>query len=342
MNQKSKNKEKIIFSIILSGLIIFCFYPFKKIQAGTWGEALAAANWELAMQQAWKKFDQAMTASLKQQAVKLLTDRIEVLLTGNSRKSLIITDYEDYVFGTAKKQGLLFTNHFFRSATSGVSASTRKYLKATENAIKKDTEMAIDSVMPDIDKRIQGGADNLFDVKKGGGDPTAAVVKSMNNPYGAWMEATDLRIKEMMKVIDGQKAKYSAGRGFDSGTNAPKSNSYTDSQGRQYTGSADDEYNYKKGSGSELINLPGSIVADMTAKINLLPFEMVAAAENIPAVVATLAAQTLSKVIEKGIADVTQPIDETLAGVNRYVSGGINEVRRDIYQGIKFSGSSGN
>jgi hypothetical protein len=306
--KKNKMKNIGIFFILLASLV-FC--PDKKAKAGTWGEAIGAEVMHEAWVTARETFKESMVASLKIQANKLISDRVRALLTGSRNGGTIITNYEDFIFRSTERTVQVYTTNLFRSVTQVASSNTRHSIKTAEVALQNELQGGIDSIGATIDDYVSGGSENIFNETKGGGNAAllALVSNPYNNPYGAYTHAQMAINKKMSELSRAKEAEAVAGRGFAS--------------------KVDKETN--------LIDLPGSIVSDLVSTAESLPMLMTAYASTIPEVAGSLAAQIVSQTIEMGIAKVTRPIDNELSDINQTVRGGVREVQRDIYKGIKFT-----
>lgn len=306
-------KTKKITSLIFTLLLVFSLFGFSssKARAGYWGESMQAAAFRNLWKTMYDKFRETMRGALKRQASNLIIDRVESLLSGRSSRSLMITNYEDYIFGNARRQAVIFSNDFFRSITRNVSSSTNSVQRSVEKTIESEISTSIEDLGPDLDNYVQGGADNLFDPRMGGGTSAlmATITNPFNNAYGSYQRASTIIAARMDESQRSAEARAIAGQGFDS----------------------------KIDSSSGLINLPGSITKEMVATAETLPMIMTANATSIPEVIGNMAAQVVSRAIESGIAKVTQPVDNKLSEVNRSVRGGAKSVQTKIYKGLKFS-----
>jgi hypothetical protein len=260
------------------------------------------------MHEAWleakEAFKGAMLASLKQQANNLIRDRIRVLLTGRGGNgSLVITDYDDFIYGQAQRDSYLYTRDFFRVLGDGVGDATGAMYDNIEEAL-----LAPESELSTIDHYVQGGLENVFNSDKGGGRQAviAMVSNDYNNPFGTYLRASQYQQNQKERIEKQKEVEIIAGQGFAS----------------------------KKSEENNLINLPGSLIASLTAKAESGYMDMINNATSLPEIVGTMAAGMLSKTIETGIIKVTSPIDQQLKSIHDNADGGIREVQRDIYGGF--------
>ena len=277
-------------------------FSFQKTTKAYWGDAIPAMIMHEVWLEAKEAFKGAMLASLKQQANNLIRDRIRVLLTGKGGAG-VITDYDDFIYGQARREAYLYTKDFFRVLGDGVGDTTGAMINDVEDAL-----LSPESELSTIDHYVQGGLDNVFNSNKGGGKQAVVTMVSndYNNPFGIYLRASQFKKNQEERVRKKQELEAEIGQGFLSGR--------------------DEENN--------LINLPGSLVASLTAKAESTYMDMINNATTLPEIVGTMAAGVLSKTIESGIVKVTSPIDQKLKNIHDEVDGGIRDLQRDIYGGF--------
>lgn len=302
---KNKIKIKSLSLILISCFCFFGALGFKKpVQAGYWGEAMAAELLSQAWAEAREAFKAAMLNSLKQQANNLIRDRVRVLLTGRGGSgSLVITDYDDFIYGAANREARAYTRDFFRVLGDGVGDATGVMYDEVEDAL-----LSPGSELSTIDQYVQGGLDNLFDPNKGGGSQAVVAMASndANNPFGVHIRAQQILKNQEARAQKRAEVEAVAGEGFVS----------------------------QKDSENNLINLPGSVLAGLTIKAESMYMDMISQAQTLPEIVGTMAAGMLSKTIEAGIVKVTSPIDNQLKNMHDTADGGVRDLQRDIYGGF--------
>lgn len=296
--------ENKILSLLLIG--VFCFSGFfgfqKKAKAGYWGEAMGAEIMHEAWVTAKESFLNAMVSSLKKKANNLIRDRIRVLLTGKEQP-LVITDYDDFIYGQAREEAVLYTRDFFKILGDGVGDTTGAMYDNIEEAL-----LSPESEVSTIDQYVQGGLDNLFEESMGGGSQAvvATATNDINNPFGVYLRGKKIMENEEQRAQKKAEIEAIAGDGFVSG----------------------------RDSENNLINLPGSVLSSITAKAETTYMDMINQARSIPEIVGTVAAGMLSKTIENGVVKVTAPIDRQLKSIHDSAEGGVNSIQRDIYGGF--------
>jgi len=300
---RNKIKNKSISLILIITFSFFGLVGFKKpVQAGAWGEAMASELVHEAWIMAKEAFLSAMLTNLKTQANNLLRDRIRVLLTGQGN-SLVITDYDDFIYGEAQKKADLYTKDFFRVLGDGVSDATAAMYDDVEDAL-----LSPESEASTIDQYVEGGLDNIFDENSGGGNQAmvAMISNDMNNPFGVYLKGQAIQENQAAQAQNIAKLELEAGEGFAS----------------------------QRDPDNNLINLPGSVLSSITSKIETTYIDMLNMATSIPEVVGLVAANALSKTIEAGVVKVTSPIDNQLKNIHDTYDGGVKELQDEIYGGF--------
>lgn len=302
-NLKLKNKGLSLLLIV--NLCLIGFLGFQKpAKAGSWGEAMAAEIMHEAWVTAKEAFLNTMLTSLKQQANNLIRDRVRVLLTGRGgNESLVITDYDDFVYGGAREEAMLYTKDFFRVLGDGVGDATGVMYDEIEDAL-----LSPESELSTIDQYVQGGLDNIFDSSKGGGAQAVVAMASndANNSFGTYLQGKEILENQAAQAQKTAELEAIAGGGFVS----------------------------QKDAENNLINLPGSVLAGITVKAETTYMDMINQARSIPEIVGTVAAGMLSKTIEAGLVKVTSPIDQQLKSIHDDTEKGVRDLQRDIYGGF--------
>ncbi|MDZ7611182.1 MAG: hypothetical protein U5L10_00235 [Candidatus Moranbacteria bacterium] len=305
--RKKKNKKKLILAAVLTVLLAGNVVVPKKAHAGAWGEAMGAELVHEAWVMAREAFLNAMLAALKKEANNMISDKMRQVLSGSGSDSLVITDYEHFIYDNSEQEAKKYAYDFFRDLESGTSQETTQMYRDLEEAMlgrKEDTKN-----LSTIDEYVDGGIKNVFDQNKGGGIQAFAstITNPYNSPIGTYMEVSGQM--EAKQQIEQKKAEVEAvaGKGFKS-----------------------------KREDSNLINLPGSVLAEMAAKSKTNYFDMVNSATSIPEVVGTLAASVVSETIKEGVAEVAKPMDEKIQSYNEQIEGGTGEIQRRIYNGLEF------
>ena len=285
---------------------------FGCAQAGYWSETFASLPVNSMFVNAMRVFEEAMLASLKKMAIRLVMDRVRALILGQSGGgSRFIADYEDYIYGHSERLAKGATRDFFSSINQSVSGTTRKMYRDVEKTLTNEISSSFDDLVPRIDDQLPGGMKDMFNGSKGGGVSTFALWlgNDIDNQVGAQLEV-QRRINELKeRTRDKQRTEILAG----GGTEAQK-----DANG--------------------LITLPGKIVSDIESFVETMELRSLVNSQKLAEVVGGTAAMMVTQMLQSGINKTMQPVDNQLKGINKSVKGGVDKAQKNIYKGIEFDG----
>jgi hypothetical protein len=315
MMLKSIKKKTALF--LLAAIISAGFFGVKSpVRAGAWGESIES----VLMHEAWveirEAFINAMVANLKMEANNLIKDQIVGMLGGSGDSGLVIGDYENFIYNNSRENANAYVYDFFRDLNSGVSPETSGMYETIEKSLlssRQDTKEA-----STIDQYVSGGSENIFKQSEGGGTQAlmASVTNDYNNPFGTYLRSQSLLARRM--EIEQNKAEVEAisGQGFKSRRDG------------------------------NLIDLPGSVLADITAKSKSNYFDLINNATSIPELAGTLSAGILTQSIKEGVTGssgsgggsggFSSQSNQTFGE-----SGGSSNMQNDIYNGIEFDSGVG-
>ncbi|MDP1846038.1 MAG: hypothetical protein Q8L09_04885 [Candidatus Moranbacteria bacterium] len=331
-------KQKIIIIVLL--LSVAFSASLRPARADYWGATNGAAYLKETMEEMYIQIKETIIANLKMAAVKIVMGRIQTLLTGSAGSygagggSLVITDWQDFIYGTAQKYSMAITNDFFTTVSSGVSSTLKsRVLDPAEKLVKGDSASSTSVPKPDLDKYVsEGKGENIFKSgsfsKNWTGFNAAAMPQNSIEAYylsGKWRQDEAFRQKEEQKI-----AEAIAGGGYK-----PVSSS-SSSKASQAGGSNAGKYG-EVGYGSEAegydetVKTPASSVKSLTDTVAAMPIRILEAAKSIPEVVTAMVTNMITQMINQGIAKVTEPIDNTLRGYS------LSQMQSNIQSGINSS-----
>ncbi len=301
-NQKTKKLKKIFFWKLILGIALLINVSLPLSAQAFWeGDAIIAELMHETWRTAYDLIRETLLSQLKMGASRIIRQRIEQLLLGTSSRSLVITDYEDFIYRSVQRQAAVLTRDFFRKINEGISSEVRAHLRSTERAIL--TELFPPTPQVTIDRYVKGGTKNVFDHTKGGGMLAflAAVENPFNNSFGAYIETKNMIGNYISSNQEIQKTKAIAGEGFD-------------------TVSKNDRI------------VPGSLVSKLVAKAESMPIEIISNASSWPEVITSTATAALQAVLKTGIMVVSRRIDDEIRQVERQFQDGLKKVTDDIYK----------
>ncbi|OGI27723.1 MAG: hypothetical protein A2359_02690 [Candidatus Moranbacteria bacterium RIFOXYB1_FULL_43_19] len=329
--------KKITATILLLALLGLAM-P-RPARADAWGTNLAAAIEGVTLTKMLDTIEKTMVANLKIMAIRIIQGRLQVLLTGScgayciGGSSGFITDWQDYIFGSAQRTAENTVNTFFNGMRSGVGSGMERVVN---NAQKRLDAEVLSTKKPNLQNYVsEGKVEYIF-------DPT----KSVNNRWIAFRKSFEPQNDEgyialggytkMMEAFRQQeelrKTKATSYQGF---TGTEKKPSQAGKYGPMGYGSENEGYESVSEEG--LTSLPGSVTKDFTSEISLMGVKMIEFARSIPEVVANMVAQTITSLINYGIRQVTDPIDNAVINVRNKVGTSINQTQSDIQSGMRES-----
>ncbi|MFA5872044.1 MAG: hypothetical protein WC858_05010 [Parcubacteria group bacterium] len=340
----SSQYKKIIAAILI--LAAFAAVIPKPARAEAWGTNMASALLKETLEETYAKIKESIVASLRITAIRIIQGRMQALLTGSPGQygagggGMVISDWRNFIYGTAQGYASTVTNTFFMTVQSTATM-------AVNQAIVIPAMQAIDSVdkilTPDIQNYVaEGKTSDMF-------KPGAS-----RNPWQAWRIAGQPQNDSGYYLIQGMSQKQAAyestverqiaqgvaGQGFKGVDKSQSKSPYTVPAGNghgAYTVPGAPSRTATAGNGAQVtvppgsdyqgqaISTPGSIVAMTVAQIQNMGVQMIAMARSIPDVVASMVTQMLTQMMEQGIAKVTQPIDQALSQAHNSTLGAMQQ-----------------
>ena len=277
--------KKIIASILLVSLI-FLIAP-KPTYADAWGSNMEAAMWKQMMEETVKKIYDNMVAVLKMAAIKLIMSQLSNMLNKGGASGVgPISNWRQFIYGSANQYAMQMTNDFFRSMSSGTpSALSQRIIMPAQSAVM----MSPYSLRPDLQNYVQGGEGRLIFTPGYAQNPWVAwnqAAKPQNDLAYMYMRGLDVQQNAYASQAEVKKAEGVAGAGYQSKT----------SGGNKTTGEGGQ------------ITTPGSTQKDLVTKVQSMPIDMVALSRTIPEIVAGMVTGMLTQMLNKGLVTVTSKL----------------------------------
>jgi hypothetical protein len=332
--KKMKNKYKKLISFLLIIATLAIMAP-KPAHAEAWGTNMAAALLEDTLNKTYDKIKSAIIASLRITAIRIIQGRMQALLTGSPGQygvgggGMVIPDWRNFIYGTAERYAMTVTNTFFMTVQSTATmAVNQTVLMPAMKAID-----SLDKVMtPNIQNYVaEGKTSNMFQpgATRNSWETFGIQGQPQNGPAYYYNQGLSQAQVAYQQTVEKQIAQGIAGQGFTGvdksqskgpySTPGAPSRDVTASNGKQVTAPPGSDYQ------SQSISTPGSIVAMLTAQVQGMGVQMIAMAQSIPDIVASMVTQTLTQMMQQGIAKVTQPIDQALAQVHNSTIGAMQQ-----------------
>lgn len=334
-----KKITAIILLITFSSLILP--QPAQAAAAFGWGEGWASTIWKQVTEMTVKKIEDEILANLKIMAIRIIQGRLEVLLTGSCGKYCIggsssgfITDWQDYIFGSAQRTAENTLNTFFNGMRSGVGSGMERVVN---NAQKRMDADVMNTKADLINYVSEGKATLIFDPTKTNNSWKAFLKKgepqndeAMITIKAIALDKVSRESREEMQKTQSQSGGFLPTRGKV--TTPPKTKRVVASNGKVVTVPEGSDYE-----GEGPVTLPPSLKEALVEEGYNMYTKMVEFANSIPEVVSSMVVQTLTSLINYGIKQVTDPIDKAISDVRNKVGTSINNAQSQIQSGVRES-----
>jgi len=302
MLYKFNKKVKMIFMGLLT--IAVFLLNFNLTMAAWPTENIMGVDLGNILNTVEQKTQNIILARMQQEAIKQIQETMGDLMVGdNGKGSYIITSYEDFIYGTSRRAGEQMMDDFFKTLKQGVTPGEKERLRLVQAELEKE-------LFGGPPKPTLGG----FIESESGYRPVAPVDQVFAgrnlDAYYEW-KAGDFNdtkvIKEKTKAMvlgymdmvrDVQRTKAIANQGFD-----PQN------------------------------GIPGSVIAQLVAKTESAPIEMISNATSVEQVVTNLATSTLTSFMRTGYNNVSLPALNQVEKINQRYEGGVGLIQSLIYEG---------
>lgn len=283
--------KKISFLLILFAFLNMAFAPFAR--ADYWGANFDAANYQITVEQTLKKIEDTLVANLKIIATRLIQQKIQSLLSGGDAsggQSLIISDWRQFIYGSAQQYSMQITNNFFQGVNAGATSAIRQYVTGP-------AQMAVNTdywgMRPDLQNYCPGG------------DPTKAFSAGTSNQWKCWQMSGAPQNDLAFTTLRGASFKQAA---YDQEAEKKKAEGIA---GQGYKG-----VEKSQNKGEQFISTPGSTVKS-TAEAGLqAPMQILENASSVPEVITSIAMQMITQVIQQGLNQVGNKLGIGSLGIN--------------------------
>ncbi len=330
---------KRLITVIILISILSSSLPFPA-RAEAWGTNIGAAIWQVETERMLENIQKQVVASVKITAIRVIQGRLNVLLTGSCGRyciggdgAMFITDWQDFIFGSAQRTADMVVNDFFTGLRSGTTSAMQRVLDNAQTALDAEVELA--KRPPDLQNYVaEGKASLIFDpTTRNNWMAWRKAAEPQNDLASIWLRARAAQREAYRQEEEKRKAQGIAGQGFP-GVETKESNrgpyAATSSQGGRVTVPPGSDW-----TPSSKVTLPGSIVRDLTAETQLMGLKMLTLAQSIPEIATAMVAQTLTNLLNYGIRQVTDPIDRSLMEFRNQTGTQIWNVQNQIQQGAR-------
>jgi hypothetical protein len=325
------NKTKKISALLL--LFVFLSSVFAlPARADFWGASMGATTFQITTEKMLKSIEDTLVANLKIAAIRIINGRLSVLLTGSAGQyggggGAVISNWQDFIYGTAQRYALAATSDFFTQIRSGIpNTLASRVVGPAQKAVAE----GVWNSPPDLQNYVAGG------------DATKIFSGGTSNPWMAWrmaampqndlaftyLRAAGLQQAAYQQQSELQKAQAIAGQGYKS-VDSSKTRQATASNGKQVTVPAGSDY-----TGAQSITTPGSTVKSISEEILKMPLSMLNYANTIPQVVTSMVNSMITQVIQSGVNTVTAPIDAQIVKARNQAGQSLGQMQSAVQSGI--------
>ncbi len=297
--------KKITATITIAAFLFVTIMP-TTVCAEMWGTNIASGLMQQAMQQVFEITRKTVLQTLKKEANNMIKESIEKAVSGSSGESMVISSYEDFIFGAAQVAAENKLEDFFSVIQEGVSTSERDMLRNVEQTISSQLspgqpEATLHELV-DSDDPIG----DVFDQTRGGGVGAFLSYQfgDYNNSTNAYVNAMEVIDNEAMQKAQAQEAEAIAGGGFNTITEGNKV-------------------------------IPGKISQEIVAAAETMPIEMINNAGSLEEVIASFVVSSVTSFVKSGINVVAKPINNEVRRIERTIgTDGINVLQDRIKKGL--------
>jgi hypothetical protein len=305
--------KKIALVFLLLAFLNMAFAPAAR--ADFWGAEMAGEIWKQTTEQMVKSIYDTTVANLKIAAIRVIQAKLFALMGQNNSAvsgvaGMVISDWKMFIFNTASKYSTQMTDDFFRGLSSGAASGMQ--------------QRVINPAMMAVNMNYMGMRPNLQNYVSNGDPSLIFKAGKAINPWVAWNAAaqpqndlafTYLRAMSLKQAAYNQQVAASTAEGIAG--QGMKSKEITASNGKKLTAPGDTQATTSSGAkvsvppGSDYkgqsISTPGSILANLTNEVNMIPLRMLSMAQTIPQVVTGMVNQMISQVIQQGVTKMITP-----------------------------------
>ncbi len=297
--------KKIVASIVIASFLLTSVTP-TIVHAEMWGTNIASSMMKQVLEQVYLVLRKTILQTLKREANEMIKSSIEKAVSGSSGEPMVVSDYEDFIFGAAQVAAEDTLDDFFSVLQEGVSSEERDMLRNVEQTISKQLTPAIPEVtlreVVDSDDPIS----DIFNQSKGGGIGALMSYQfgAYNNSTNAYVNAKQIVQSKARQVAEARKTEVLAGSGF---------NTVVD--------------------GNKVI--PGKVSQEIVSAAEQMPIEMINNASSLEEVIASFVVSSVTSFVKSGINVVTKPINNEMRKIRRNIGkNGVQELQDKLKKGL--------
>ena len=297
--------KKIIATLTIAAFLFSTATP-AVVHAEMWGTNIASSLMKQVLEQVFLVLRKTILQTLKKEANNMIKGSIEKAVSGSSGEPMVVSDYEDFIFGSAQVAAEDMLDDFFSVLQDGATTTERDMLRGVEQTINKQHSPG----QPEVDLHdTVNSADpigNVFNQSLGGGIGALMSYQfgDYNNSTNAYVNSREKIEQRAEQVAQAQQTEVLAGSGFNTVVQ-----------------------------GSKVI--PGKVSQEIVTAAETMPIEMINNASSLEEVIASFVVSSMTSFIKSGINVVSKPINNEMRKISRNIGqNGIKELQDQIKRGI--------
>ncbi len=297
--------KKIIATVIIMVSIFATINPTRAI-GDAWGTNVGSALMKQVLEQVFVVLRKTILQTMKKEANNMIRGALEKAVGGSSGESMVITNYEDFIFGSAQVAAEDKLTDFFSVIQVGASTSERDMLRNVEQSISNQ----ISPGQPEVTLHEFVDSDDpigdVFDQTKGGGVGALLSYQfgEYNNSTSAYINSKNIVDNAAYQAAEAQQAEAIAGSGFNTVVNGNKV-------------------------------IPGKISQEIISAAETMPIEMINNASSLEEVIASFVVSSTTSFIKSGISVVSKPINNEARKIQRTIGDdGVKKLQDKIKKGL--------
>lgn len=281
------NKYRKIKTITF--FLLLCFFGIfggNSAKASWWGENFGANGVQIMIEELKKQIKDLGLGMAKQSAAEMAMDQVDAILSGSSSGgSLIIQDWDEYLFEASQDNTNLYINDLISAGTGGKNSNL--------NYISAGGDFNYSRYLAEYTKNQLGGSGsikrNSF-IEELIGDPTASMTGTAgwrrfsalreSNPIGNTLKIQSAAIERQRQEEKKAEIKAIIGGGYKG----------VESMGQTIT--------------------PGSLIKSLKEQSQSMSFDIISSANSVPEVITSVMSRIVLQTAQKGVGSVRSNVSK--------------------------------
>jgi hypothetical protein len=312
--------KKIIVIILFCTLLIT---PARQVSAGYWSENFSANAMKQMLEEISTQIREAIFSAAKMAAIKQATSSIENALYGGNSSPRNIKNFEEFLIQDPQEKAVTYAQDFLTTSLRGTTSGDYTSMSGSggsglSQALESAGESVINNLegnsVPRVDYMEHCPSDGDFFADGNFKCFSAIMSNSLNTPIGM-----ALAVDQVANTKYQQQKEVAELEATSSGTLRQK-----DEQGNTV--------------------VPKSVVEEIQLQQITLPLEALANGDNnaFSSLIQSFAVQLVTNVIERGLGEVEQGIEQNLDAFERQYQDELGNLSDTVGPAAEYSGNSYN